>query len=177
MRTRTKPGRTIKRPVLVILVCIAAAANCAPRSAGWQTPVFSVRDIDGKTVSSAELKGKVIIANFWATWCPPCRAEIPDFVEFYNRTKSKGLEIIGFSVDALTGGPATADEIRPFVRMNRMTYPVVIASVKIVGDFDPGDAIPATFIIDREGRIRHKQVGGIDLDSLEDWFRRLSAEK
>ncbi len=159
---------------MVLALAAACAAGRVPNQTG---PSFSVKDLSGGIVSSAGLKGKVVIINFWATWCPPCRAEIPDFVDFYNQNKTRGVEIIGLSLDALTGGPATADQLRPFVQKNRMTYPVVVATEKIVRDFDPGDAIPTTFILDKLGRIRHKQVGAVDRDTLEDWFNRLSAEK
>jgi peroxiredoxin len=164
------------RAVAVLVLALAVA--CAPRRPPYQAgPSFSVKDLDGGIVSSSGLKGKVVIVNFWATWCPPCRAEIPDFVDFYNQNKARGVEIVGFSLDAMTGGPATADQLRPFVQKNGMTYPVIVATEKIVRDFDPGDAIPTTFILDKQGRIRHKQVGAVDRDTLEDWFNRLSAEK
>ena len=160
--------------VLVLALAVACAAQRPPYQIG---PSFSVKDLNGEIVSSSGLKGKVVIVNFWATWCPPCRAEIPDFVDFYNRNKARGVEIVGLSLDAMTGGQATADQLRPFVQKNGMTYPVVVATEKIVRDFDPGDAIPTTFILDKQSRIRHKQVGAVDRDTLEDWFNRLSAEK
>jgi len=162
----------------VVVLVLALAVACAARRPPYQTgPSFSVKDLNGGFVSSSGLKGKVVIVNFWATWCPPCRAEIPDFVDFYNKNKARGVEIVGLSLDAMTGGPATADQLRPFVQKNGMTYPVVVATEKIVRDFDPGDAIPVTFILDKQGRVRHKQVGAVDRDTLEDWFNRLSAEK
>jgi len=134
-------------------------------------PSFSVEDIGGTKISSAALKGKVVVVNFWATWCPPCRAEIPDFVAFYNDNKSKGLEVIGLSVDEMT-----ASEIKPFVEKFKMSYPVVLADSQIVRAFDPGNAIPTTFIVDKQGRIRHKQVGLMERSSLENWFGKLSRE-
>ena len=162
---------------LILAIVLAFTLACRGATAGMgadssQIPSFNVRDLDGQMISSADLKGKVGVINFWATWCPPCRKEIPDFVAAYNAHKSEGLVIIGLSVDELS--PA---ELRAFVRGKGITYPVALASEAIIRAFDPGGYIPTTFIIDKKGRIRHKQVGGMDLDNLEDWFSKLSKEK
>jgi cytochrome c biogenesis protein CcmG/thiol:disulfide interchange protein DsbE len=135
-------------------------------------PAFKAQDVTGRMIDSAALKGKVVVVNFWATWCPPCREEIPDFVSFYEANKAKGLEIVGFSVDE-----RPAADIKAFAAQNKMTYPVIMADLKTVKAFAPGNYIPTTFIVDKKGLVRHKQVGAVDRKTLEDWLRKLLAEK
>jgi len=138
-------------------------------------PNFKLTDLNGKSISLSDYKGKVLFLNFWATWCPPCRAEIPDFVEAYAEQKANGLEILGISVD--TKGK---EAVVAFVDKYKINYPVVLESrqttEKIINDYQPGEYIPATIIIDKSGRIRHKEVGAIDKETLLKHFQRLNAE-
>ncbi len=163
----------MKRHLVLSIAWLAlTAAVLVARSGYPPAPGFSLKDLDGKTVSLADMKGKVVFLNFWATWCPPCREEIPGFVEFYNQNKSRGVEIVGLSVDRL--GP---DDLRSFVQKNKMSYPVAFASKRIIEVYEPGPYIPTTIVIDKQGRIRDKQVGSLDKETLTDWFQKLSAEK
>jgi peroxiredoxin len=148
-----------------------AAIGAAAQGLGRPSPDYNLKDLEGNAVSSSALKGKIVIVNFWATWCPPCREEIPDFIAFYNEHKTKGLEMIGLSVDQIS-----AAQLKMFVQKNKMTYPVVLAEAKLIRAFDPGSYIPTTFIIDKKGIIRHIQVGRLDKATLISWFDRLSKE-
>ncbi len=138
-------------------------------------PDFRLTDLKGKTISLADYKGKVLFLNFWATWCPPCRAEIPDFVEVYSEMKSQGLEILGVSLD--TKGK---DTVVAFVEKYKINYPVVLeskrATEKIISDFQPGQFIPTTIVIDKQGRIRDKYVGQLDKAQILKYFHQLSSE-
>jgi len=134
-------------------------------------PEFQITSLDHREVSLSSLKGKVILINFWATWCPPCRAEIPDFIEAYSELKGKGLEILGFSVDDL---PET--ELKTFVEKARMNYPVALAGRDMVEAFKPGQYIPTSIFIDKTGNIRHKHVGKLEKDDLVKIFEELSKE-
>ena len=125
------------------------------QSAGWgDAPDFTLNTTDGKSITLSGYKDKVIILNFWATWCPPCRAEIPDFIELYREYKDKGLVILGVSLDR--GDPAVLAE---FIKSNNITYPVVAGNDSVAGSFGGIQGIPTTFIINRDGNIKQKFVG------------------
>jgi peroxiredoxin len=161
-----------KTALLTIALILGAAALTAQIVPNMPAPAFTLKDLNGKSISLADLRGKIIVLNFWATWCPPCREEIPDFVEFYNQNKATGLEIVGVSVDNIP-----AAQVQAFVNKNKMTYPVAMFTEKIVRDYGPIDAIPTTFIIDKTGRVRYTQVGMMGRDALARWYGKLAAEK
>lgn len=128
-------------------------------------PDFTLTDLNGQTISLADFEGKVIFLNFWATWCPPCRQEIPGFIEIYEKYKDKGMVIIGISVDR--GGVA---KVKEFVNDNNITYPVAMFTDEIIKAYQPGRFIPTTIIIDKERKIRNKHVGYMDKETLEKYF-------
>ena len=134
-------------------------------------PGFVLKDVQGTEISLSDLKGKVIFLNFWAMRCPPCKDEIPDFVKFYSQYKDKGLEIIGIHVERVY-----LDDLIDFMKdpKYKINYPVVWATQELMMDYQPGMFIPATIIIDKEGRIRHKQVGPMDKESLEYYYLKFS---
>ena len=110
--------------------------------------------MDGKTVRSADFNGKVVILDFWATWCPPCRAEIPGFIELQKKYQAQGLVVVGVSVDQ-----ASLDTIKSFVQKMGVNYPVVLADAKVVTAYGGIEGLPTTFIIDRAGRIVKQCLG------------------
>lgn len=134
-------------------------------------PDFSVTTLDGREISLASLKGKIVLVNFWATWCPPCRAEIPDFIEVYNELKDRGLEILGFSVDDLPEA-----DLKSFVDKAKMNYPVALVGQDIVSAFKPGQYIPTSIFIDKKGHIRYKHVGQLPKKDLLRIFEELEKE-
>src|SRR2546430_2645223 len=110
-------------------------------------PAFTARDLDGRQISTAAFNGKVVLINFWATWCPPCRAEIPDLVALQDKYQDH-LQVIGISEDE--GGP---DVVRRFVADHKITYPIVMMTAQIEKMFPGVSALPTSFIIDREAKI------------------------
>ena len=164
--------KTLSLWIGIFFLMAAGAAVLRAQSENVPAPDFVLKDLQGKDLKLADYKGKVLVLNFWATWCPPCRAEIPDFVEAYAANKDKGLEILGVSVDRMT-----ADRLLPFVSKAKINYPVVLADAKIVQDYEPGDYIPATIIIDKKGIVRHRHVGQIDKETLVQLFNQYNNEK
>lgn len=158
-----------KNVLMAAAGALLLAVGCTPtRSQEGSSPApdFSVKDLEGRTLSLADFKGKVLVLNFWATWCPPCRTEIPDFIATYRELKPRGLEILGLSLD--TTPPAA---LREWVEAVGMNYPVALATPEIVGAFRPGGYIPSTIIIDPKGRIRFRNVGALDKETLTRLFK------
>jgi len=155
--------------ILVAFVLVSADNACALKDDPPVAPDFTLKDLNGSDVSLSDYEGKVLILNFWATWCPPCRAEIPDFIEVYSDYKSKGLEILGISVDQVS-----ADQVRKFVERNEMNYPVAMATSELFRDYPAPQAIPTTLVIDRTGKIQYKKVGMMSKRELIDLFDKFS---
>jgi peroxiredoxin len=168
-------GMPIVTIVLILLFGSLSNHSVFGQGSYPKAPDFRVTDLSGKSISLADYKGKVLFLNFWATWCPPCRAEIPDFVEVYGQNKSRGLEIIGISLDTKDN-----EAIAAFVEKYKINYPVVLesrkATEKIIADYEPGQYVPTTIVIDKQGRIRDKYVGQMDKQTLLKYFNQLSAE-
>ena len=126
-------------------------------------PTFSWHNEEGKEVNLASYKGKVIVINFWATWCPPCRAEIPDFISVYNKYKSKGVEFLGISLDS----QLDIDELSDFVAENEITYQIILDDGNLDHAFGGVKAIPTTFIIGKDFKVKEMHVGSLDEAILE----------
>jgi thiol-disulfide isomerase/thioredoxin len=131
-------------------------------------PALETRDIDGRDVSLAALPGKVVLINFWATWCGPCRAEIPDLVKLQEKYRD-GLQIIGISQDE-----APVDVVRRFAAEHHVNYPVVMSTPEIEKLFPGISALPTSFIIDRESRVVQKHVGMLTASLTETETRALA---
>lgn len=118
------------------------------------SPAWELKDLDGKAVKSSDFAGKVVVLDFWATWCGPCRMEIPGFIELHKQYADKGLVVVGVSLDR--GG---ASAVKPFVEKMGINYRIVLGDETIVSAFGGIEGIPTTFIIDRKGQIVGTHVG------------------
>ena len=125
---------------------------------------FTVKDMHGKDVRLADYRGKVILLNFWATWCGPCKVEIPGFVELYNAYKDRGFVVLGISTDD------SPEQLRKFSRDMRITYPVLVGSDRtdITDDaYGPMWGIPVSFLIGKDGAICKRYLGLATKPQLE----------
>ncbi len=152
--------KTLVSVVALVLVLLALPTCSEGRQD--KAPGFSLKTQEGKTLDLGKLQGKVVVVNFWATWCGPCRQEIPGFIEAYKNYKSKGVEIVGISLDE--GG---WDVVRPYITRASISYPVVIGDQALTEAYGGITAIPTTFIINKEGRIAGKHVGYLSREQLE----------
>jgi thiol-disulfide isomerase/thioredoxin len=132
-------------------------------------PPFLVNDLDGRVVSTAAWHGKVVVLNFWATWCPPCREEIPELISLANHYKDR-LQIIGVSMD----DDATPEEVKTFARQVGINYPIVMGSHGIAAEYGGVPALPTSFILNTDGQVVQKHVGLYPADVYDSEVRALA---
>jgi len=124
---------------------------------------FTLKDVDGHDVQLSDYRGKVILLNFWATWCGPCKYEIPEFVEAYKQYRNRGFVILG----VLSQDESADADVRDFAKRWGMDYPILREHAGLDEAFGPMFAIPTSFIIDRHGSICSKHLGPVPKDVLE----------
>jgi cytochrome c biogenesis protein CcmG/thiol:disulfide interchange protein DsbE len=152
--TNQKRGIQIVMAFAAAMVAAWASGGCSGSSAPYAAPAWELKDMDGKVVKLADYSGKVVILDFWATWCPPCRQEIPGFISLQNKYGKDGLAVVGISLDE--DGPTA---VKPFVKQTGINYTVVAGNDQVTKDYGDIESIPTTFIIDRNGRVMSKHVG------------------
>jgi thiol-disulfide isomerase/thioredoxin len=132
-------------------------------------PDFTLPQISGPPIKLSDYRGKVVLLDFWATWCEPCRAETPFFVEFQSKYGNQGLEIIGVSMDD------SPDPVPAFMREFKINYPVVMGNAQIGEQYGGVLGLPIAFLIDRQGRIHKKHTGATDKSVFENEIKILLA--
>lgn len=138
-----------------------ASRDYPPLASGLAEAVLPL--LDGTSTKLADKKGKVLLVNIWGTWCGPCRAEMPMFMELQDKYRDKGLEVIGVNIGDGTGGSESTDEIKRFVEDKKLNYTVTASTPALNKDFyniSHQEVVPQTIIVDREGRLRNGFVGG-----------------
>lgn len=156
MQIKIKPNIWISAFILVVLMSL----DCNSKAEDLVTaPKFVLRDIDGKTVSSNQFRGKVVLLDFWATWCPPCRMSIPELISLKKKYGPKGLVILGISVD--DPRQVNNKRLKAFKKRNKINYMILRATDKILQDYFSNQRMvfPTWFVLNREGKVADIIVG------------------
>jgi len=162
--------------ILTVAVLVWAAPRLLPhlgalvgaRSGAQVRPLFDVTTLDGARLTPDSLRGKVVLVNFWATWCIPCRAEMPLLEKMYQRHRGEGFQMIGFSVDR-----GAAQDVREFARSRGITYPIAIVGGDEERAFGGVRGYPTSFLLSRSGIVQHAVIGPLAPATLELAVRRL----
>jgi peroxiredoxin len=155
---------------LVFLVSVTSDSLFAQEDSPVDAPDFTLTDLDGNTISLSELKGQVVFLNFWATWCTPCKKEIPFFNEAHETHKDSGLKIIGISIDR------SEKIVKKFLEKRELVYSVVMGTQKFLNDYEISRVVPVTVIIDKKGKLRRKVIGELEREDIEKYFQELINE-
>ena len=151
--------RTNKIVILAALLLLPSAVTVAQDSPPKE---LSLKDIKGRNLRLSSYRGKVVLLNFWATWCPPCRTEIPDLIKLQRDYENRGLQVIG-----VTYPPQTLREVRGFVRRAKVNYPVALGTKETKLLFSSSETLPMTIVIGTDGRVRDIIEGILLPDEFE----------
>ncbi|MFA6321053.1 MAG: TlpA disulfide reductase family protein [Candidatus Omnitrophota bacterium] len=146
--------------IAVAVVLIGACTQGRAVESGQDAPDFSLTDIAGQKVNLSDFKGKGVILNFFASWCPPCRAEIPDFIELQQAYGSKGFTFVGVSL-------VTAQDSKNFADKMGINYPVLVDDGKVSVLYGPVRSIPTTFVIDKNMKVVKMYIGSRTKETFE----------
>jgi thiol-disulfide isomerase/thioredoxin len=143
--------------ILLVLPCVCFGQEVR------QSPPVALRDTRGRTVRLSAYRGKVVLLNFWATWCPPCRAEMPDLIKLQREYGARGLQIVG-----ITYPPSNSAEVGRFISRLKVNYPILYGTRRTPLLFNLEAApLPATVLIDREGNVRDRILGILEPEEFE----------
>jgi len=164
-------ARTIRTGTLLLLATLLLGVGCSSEKEAGDpkaAPDFTLSSIDGNRLTLSGLKGKVVLLDFWATWCPPCRAAIPHLVELQNKYRADGLDVVGMNMDQ------DPEDLVSFLQSNTVNYPILKVTDEVRLAYGGISSIPVTFLVDRQGRVRHRYMG-FDRRIAEDMERAIQA--
>ena len=154
-------------PITLVVVCTIAyfvgrhqqrAMSGTGSRPGQMAPELALKDLSGRTLTMADYRGKVVLLNFWATWCEPCRQEIPEFIQLQN--KSRNLQIVGISLDD------SADPVHTFYKEFKINYPVAVGDAALATKYGGILGLPVSFLIGCDGRVSSKHIGEADIPEM-----------
>ena len=154
--------------VAAAAACLAGCSHRPAKKSASTAADFSLLDVNGKTVRLSDYRGKVVLLNFWATWCGPCKVEIPWFMEFEQRYKDRGFAVLGIAMD-----DEGWDAVKPYLAAHRVNYRVVIGNDEVSRNYGGVDSLPTTLIIDQQGGIAATHIGLVSRKAYEDDIARL----
>jgi thiol-disulfide isomerase/thioredoxin len=152
------------------LILLAALLISQPVAAGDHSvddqkidaPEIALKDLGGRAIQLRKYRGKVVLINFWATWCAPCRAEMPELVRWQKEFKNQGLQIIGVNYP-----PENLRRVRSVVKRLKINYPILLGTRKVAALYDVAEVLPVTIVVDREGKVRDRILGIIDFEEFK----------
>jgi peroxiredoxin len=153
--------------ILAALLLYGAVRGTRPASLTRTAPDFALQSLEGRTVRLSDLRGKAVVLNFWATWCAPCRVEMPWLVELSRQYQTRGVEVVGVSMD----DPGEAAAVAQFARERGVPYTILLGNDAVGDAYGGMRLLPQTFFIGRDGRIVGSLVGVKDKSALEDGIR------
>jgi cytochrome c biogenesis protein CcmG, thiol:disulfide interchange protein DsbE len=154
---------------LLLAGCVNTSKSNRPLVALQEAPQFTLRNVRGGELKSSDLRGKVVIVDFWATWCPPCKAEIPEYNELYARMKSQGVELVGVTFDS-----GSIDKVQAAVKELQIEYPVGMANDLIDAAFGGHVGYPTTFLVGKDWKV-YRQIAGSPPTKMKDLERDINA--
>ena len=160
--------------VAAILFFIVNNTNGEPEEGPYPPSYKTVNSAD--IINLSDYRGKVVILDFWATWCPPCRKGIPDLIELKNDYKNSEVEVIGISLDSFTRGGATKNDVIPFIKDYGINYPIVIGDQEVAQQYGGINSIPTSFVIDKEGYIVSYYQGLIEKSQYQNDIKKALAK-
>jgi thiol-disulfide isomerase/thioredoxin len=139
-----------------------------PDGARKSAPEFTLKDVDGKPVNLADYKGKVVLLNFWATWCGPCKIEIPWFIDFEQKYKDRGFAVLGVAMD-----DEGLEIVKPYLEKSKINYRIVLGNDSVATMYGGIDSLPTTFVLDKDGKIASTHVGLVSKSDYENEIQQL----